>query len=278
MALRIVFAVVFLPTLFLESAGAASVKQVKAWCINDNDTFSADLQIKGCSSIINSGVHDRGILSAAYVGRGLGYLKKHDFDRAIASYNEAMRLNSKDGDIYAKRGQAYAEKRNYDRAIADYNVALRLNPNDVMTYIGRGSVYDKKRQYDDAIEDYLHASRITPNAVSFYFACDDRIMLGQLQQAIANCNDALRLEPKFPLAHEARGIAYLRTGAFERASADFDEAIHLQTGMAGSFYGRGIAKLKKGDAAGGNADIAAAKALRVNIVEEYARYGLTVPR
>jgi hypothetical protein len=37
---------------------------------------------------------------------------------------------------------------------------------------------------------------------------------------------------------------------------------------------RGLAKLKKGDTTGGDADIAAAKTIEVNIVEEFARYGV----
>jgi hypothetical protein len=41
-----------------------------------------------------------------------------------------------------------------------------------------------------------------------------------------------------------------------------------------SLYGRGVAKLKKGNADAGNADIAAAKAIRADIAEEFARYGV----
>ena len=38
-------------------------------------------------------------------------------------------------------------------------------------------------------------------------------------------------------------------------------------------YGRGLAKLKKGDRHGGDADIAAAKAIRADIADDFARYG-----
>ena len=41
-----------------------------------------------------------------------------------------------------------------------------------------------------------------------------------------------------------------------------------------SLYGRGLAKLKQDDVAGGNADIAAAKAIRPDIVAEFVRYGV----
>jgi hypothetical protein len=41
-----------------------------------------------------------------------------------------------------------------------------------------------------------------------------------------------------------------------------------------SLYGRGIAKLRKGDTSGGNADIAAAKAIKPGVVEDFTRYGV----
>ena len=44
---------------------------------------------------------------------------------------------------------------------------------------------------------------------------------------------------------------------------------------ADSLYGRGLAKLKSGDKAGGEADIAAAKAIKPDIADVYAGYGVT---
>jgi hypothetical protein len=35
-----------------------------------------------------------------------------------------------------------------------------------------------------------------------------------------------------------------------------------------------MAKLKKGDKAGGEADVAAAKAIRADVAEQFARYGI----
>lgn len=44
--------------------------------------------------------------------------------------------------------------------------------------------------------------------------------------------------------------------------------------MASALYGRGLARMKKGDHAAGEADIAAAKALKADIVAEFSRYGV----
>jgi hypothetical protein len=40
----------------------------------------------------------------------------------------------------------------------------------------------------------------------------------------------------------------------------------------------GLAKLRKGDVAGSEADIAAAKAIRADIADEFARYGVAPDR
>ena len=47
----------------------------------------------------------------------------------------------------------------------------------------------------------------------------------------------------------------------DRAIADFDQAIKLDPKNAKAIYERGVAKRKSGDAAGADADIAAAKQL-----------------
>jgi tetratricopeptide (TPR) repeat protein len=67
----------------------------------------------------------------------------------------------------------------------------------------------------------------------------------------------------------------LKLGAYERAIADYSAAIAQNAKDADSFYGRGMAKLKSGDIDGGNADIAASRALRPDIANLYARYGVT---
>jgi hypothetical protein len=41
-----------------------------------------------------------------------------------------------------------------------------------------------------------------------------------------------------------------------------------------SLYGRGLARLKRHDAVGGEADIQGAKALKPDVAEELARYGI----
>ena len=50
-----------------------------------------------------------------------------------------------------------------------------------------------------------------------------------------------------------------------------DEALTLNPGLANALYGRGIAKRRKGDLAGADADLAAAKAIRPGVAQEFAQ-------
>jgi Flp pilus assembly protein TadD len=69
----------------------------------------------------------------AYNNRGIAYADKRDYDRAIADYNQAIRLNP-NSSAYNNRGAAYYNKGNKTQAWADYNKALELDPNNTTAW------------------------------------------------------------------------------------------------------------------------------------------------
>ena len=72
------------------------------------------------------------------------YGDKGENDRAIADYNEAIRLDPKYAAAYNNRGNAYRDKGDTDRAIADFNEAIRLDPKLAHAYNNRGNAYVTK--------------------------------------------------------------------------------------------------------------------------------------
>jgi tetratricopeptide (TPR) repeat protein len=65
---------------------------------------------------------------------------------------------------YNERGLVWYEKKSLDRAIADFNQALKINPNLVDALINRGNALRRKGDLDHAIADFDEAIRIDPNA------------------------------------------------------------------------------------------------------------------
>jgi len=143
-------------------------------------------------------------------------------------------------------------------------------------YYNRASAYlmggDNKR----AIDDYSESLKRRPfDAVVLLSRCHVRAIVGDLQPALADCNESLRLQPSVPAALGSRGLVLLKLGRFDEAIADYDAGLKLYAKSAISLYGRGLARRKKGDVAGGDADIAAAKAMRDDVADLMATWGVS---
>ena len=94
----------------------------------------------------------------------IAYRSKGENDRAIADYNEALRLDPKNAIAYANRGLAYRDKGDTDRAIADYTEAIRLDPKNARAYVNRGLAYEKLADFARARADYNTALGLSKRA------------------------------------------------------------------------------------------------------------------
>jgi tetratricopeptide (TPR) repeat protein len=202
---------------------------------------NVDASIRACTVVIDSKPESVVRLALAYLNRGNGHQFKNDNDRAIADYNQSIRLNPDDARAFYSRGNAHSNKSQHDRAIADFTQALALNP------------------------DY-------PSALNS--RCYENAIVGSTAKALADCNASLRMRPGDAATLDSRGFTYLKTREWDKALADYDTALHANPAQASSLFGRGIAKLRKGDATGGNADILAARTIQADIATEMAAIGI----
>jgi PQQ-dependent catabolism-associated CXXCW motif protein len=186
-------------------------------------------------------------LAVAYVNRGIAYTSKSNYVHAIADFDAAIEIDSKFIQAYFFRGSAYLAKGDYDNAINDYEQTIRLNPNIAVAYFNRANAYQAKGDLDRAVADFDQAVLLDPkSAQSYNNRCIARMIIGQqLQQALSDCNQALRILPDNPGYLDSRGFAYLRLNRLDEAIVDFSAV--LGPNLASSLYGRGLAKLKKGD-------------------------------
>src|SRR5262245_63993078 len=62
-------------------------------------------------------------------------------DLAIQACSKLIKRAPRDASLFVDRGNASYYKRDYDRAIADYAEAIRLNPGNVVAYGNRAKCY-----------------------------------------------------------------------------------------------------------------------------------------
>ena len=237
------------------------------------DCFAAsgDAAIAACSRAIESRSRQPWI---TYNNRGWHYFKKGDIDRAIADYNESIRLDPKYALAYNNRGWAYYDKGDIDRAFADYNEAIRLDPKYVFAYNNRGNAYRDQGDIDRAIADFNKAIRLDRKYVHAYNnRCLAYAKKGDNDRAIADCNEAIRLDPKFVQAYNNRGTAYSAKGDNDRAIADYNESIRLDP-KAQAYNNRGLVYYDKGDNDRAIADYNESIRLDPKFVKAYVNRGV----
>jgi tetratricopeptide (TPR) repeat protein len=189
---------------------------------------SADERIAACNRAIASGALKPEALGNVLVRRGLGWLNKGDYGRAIADYDEAIRLTPENWSALYERGSAWSAKSEYERAIADFSEAIRLKPDYALAYKDRGIAWAGKGDRVRAIADYSEAIRLDPKQVRAYVARSASWRnRGDYDRAIADANEAIRLNPEYAGAYLARGNAWRSKGDKGRMMADFSEALRL---------------------------------------------------
>lgn len=93
--------------------------------------------------------------------QGIQYLANKQYDLAIEKFDEAISLG--DASLYYNRGTAWLEKHEYDRAIADFTQALKSEHGFYFAYIHRAEAFERKGDRDSAIADYRRALEIAPD-------------------------------------------------------------------------------------------------------------------
>ena len=194
----------------------------------------------------------------------LGELEVIDFNEAtlfqdvygFAQASKSMRIQPLSAGALQRRANRYYQSGEYEKAIDDYDQSIQAEPSDGLTYLLRANVLAALERYAEAIDDYDRADghpvilQRGLQDVVFYNRGNSKAELGDLQGAIGDYTEAIRVDPTTPQFYYNRGNAYLDLYRFQEALNDFGVASNLDgppgAGEINYLFNQGIALLATG--------------------------------
>jgi len=167
---------------------------------------------------------------------------------------------------FLDRGMLFISRSDFDTAIMDFDEAIRLNPNFAEAFFWRGLAHMRASDVDFssivpflmflmdddrtnlAIADLDEAIRLNTGFAAAYMARGKmRSAFGHFESAIADFTQAIRIEPNNASAYSNRANAHLQSGDTDRAIADFTQVIQIEPNNASAYISRASAHLRSVD-------------------------------
>jgi len=136
-----------------------------------------------------------------------------------------------------ERGESLYKKGALKEAIMEYTTAIEIEPKWAEAFIMRGYVHGLNENSNLALEDYETATAFDPKYEDFKLASID-YRNENYSQAIETFNKVIRNRIKLMIAYEFRGNSYNAVGELEKALADYTEAIRLNPDFYGNYAKR----------------------------------------
>lgn len=232
-------------------------------------------RIAACSAVALDSQATPAQRAAALVNRGMSRAAEGQHARAIADFGRALRIDPANSDALSERGAVHQERGFYELAVRDYEAALAIDPlNSIASYRREQAMQGREDSVQQQISQLTEVLARNPaNATALNNRCWLRAVNDiELDVALADCNEALRVQPGDANVLDSRGLVNLKRGDFAAALADYEAALALEPRRGHYVYGRGLARLRLGQAEG-QADLASAEVLEPGVTAAYAGYG-----
>jgi tetratricopeptide (TPR) repeat protein len=176
----------------------------------------------------------------AYNQRAILWKDRKEYDKALADYDQAIRLEPAVAVHLHNRGVMWAVRGQHDKALADYDKALALKPDYMLAYRLRGQSYHALKDYEKALSDFDTAVELSPNFAGLYYDRGNaRAAMKDDANALADQERAIALDPTEAGPYRSRALIRLRAKDYEKALTDLAEAVRLNPDYAPALADRG---------------------------------------
>lgn len=160
---------------------------------------------------------------------------------ALVEIEKLININNTYAIAFLYRGVIYYELKQYDEAIESLNEALRLEPSFIRAQNARAMAYMTQQKYDQAIDSFISIIELDGQN---WGACNGLAIcykdIGLLDSALVYFNKSLEINPNLISPLKNRGDLFFDKGQYERALLDYNRIIELNQEY-------GPAREKRGD-------------------------------
>jgi len=165
------------------------------------------------------------------------HIQKRKYREAIDDLDQAIEINRDRAETYFLRAKARVALGQHNAAIRDLSESLRCSPTHGATYFARGGLWAMKRCYALALRDLDDAVSLDPLAQTYLFRGHLRSLVGDDETALADCDQAIRLDGKLAAAHQCRALLLGKRGDLQGAYESFAEAARLNPKLRSTLPG-----------------------------------------
>ncbi len=211
--------------------------------------------------------------SDAHNNLGMALSAKGDVDDAVVQYNEAIKLDTNYAIAHYNLGSAMLKKGQTDEAIAEFQTALKIDPANAeqrnnaqlalpdvtaqrmktdyaLFHNALGLALSQNGQDNAALAQYQEALKLNPHyAQASYNLANALLKAGQTDEAMAQFQNAFKLDPGNAKAHNNLGTALRKMGRTDEAIAQYREALGIDPTYTPAYYNLGNALYQKGQIA-----------------------------
>jgi len=200
--------------------------------------------------------------------RGFYYRNKKQYQKALADYNEAIKIKPK-GDLYNSRGKTYFDMGQIASAIKDYQEAIKFNPEKAEFHVNLGAAFGAQGNIDAAVIALNAGVAADPEFANGYL--NRSLAYSQqsnFQAALQDIDKYLNLKPYNSEMWYEKGLIHRLLGQNPQSITSFNEAIRLDPNRGAFYYQRGRTYAASNNAAAAKQDLLRAQQMGITIEED----------
>jgi tetratricopeptide (TPR) repeat protein len=187
-------------------------------------------------------------------------LQAKDPTVALAEFNRAIELDAQSTALDS-RASLYLSLGQFDQSIRDFDELIAHDSSNSLAYLNRGVAKERQGNLQSALDDYGRSITVAPSASAHFDRANLYVQLDQPEQALADFNAALAIDPKHIKALLGRADINYGAGRLAESLTDYTRVVEAQPKNADGFFKRGSVYFDMGNFAAAYRDYSVSLAL-----------------